>query len=160
MPIYATHVTQDALKRIFYYAFSEKRFPGIPQVELNTIDREPFTVGDIDFLPIHVWHYKMPVLGFRIGRFTYITDVNGIDDDQKALIKGSDILVLDALSKIKHISHYSLEEAIAVVRELKVPTTYFTHIGHSMGLYDVTERELPAGMHLSYDGLVLSIDEG
>ncbi|WP_454871215.1 MBL fold metallo-hydrolase [Pseudocnuella soli] len=160
MPLYATQVTQDALRRIFYYAFSEKRFPGIPQVELHTIDTEPFTIGDITFLPIHVWHYKMPVLGFRIGRFTYITDVNGIDDDQKELVKGSDILVLDALSKIKHISHYSLDEAIAIVRELKIPTTYFTHIGHSMGLYDIVEREMPAGMHLSYDGMTLEIDNG
>lgn len=159
MPLYATKATQEGLRRIFYYVFGEHRYPGIPQVELNTIDTEPFTIGDITFLPIHVWHHKMPVLGFRIGSFTYITDVNGIDSDQQELIKGSETLVLDALGKVPHISHYSLSEAIEVVRELKIPTTYFTHIGHSMGLYDVVEREMPAGMHLSYDGLVLHIAE-
>ena len=158
LPLYATKVTQDALKHIFYYAFEEKRFPGIPQVELHTIDSDPFRIGDIEFLPVRVWHYKMPVLGFRMGSFTYITDVNGIDDDQKELIKGSEVLVLDALGKIKHMSHYSLQEAIAVVRELKIPQVFFTHIGHSMGLHDTVEREMPAGMHLAYDGLVLDID--
>ncbi|MFT4202473.1 MAG: MBL fold metallo-hydrolase [Chitinophagaceae bacterium] len=157
MPVYASEPTQEALKRIFYYAFQEKRYPGIPQIELNTIDKTPFTIGDITFEPIHVWHYKLPVLGFRMGRFTYITDANGIDADQLALVRGSDVLVLDALGKIKHISHYSLAEAIEVVRALQIPAVYFTHIGHSMGLYDVVERELPAGMHLSYDGLVLEV---
>jgi len=159
MPIYATETTQESLRRIFYYAFAEKRFPGIPQVVLNTIDTEPFMIGDIAFQPIHVWHYKMPVLGFRMGRFTYITDVSRIDDAQKELIKGSDILVLDALGKVPHISHYSLSDAIAVARELQVPTVYFTHVGHSMGLYATVEKELPAGMHLAYDGLVLNVEE-
>lgn len=158
MPLYASKATQDSLRRIFYYAFEEKRFPGIPQVVLHTIDKESFTIGDIEILPIHVWHYKMPVLGFRIGQFTYITDVNSIDDDQKELIKGSEILVLDALGRVPHISHYSLPQAIDVVRELKIPEVYFTHIGHSMGLYETSEREMPSGMHLSYDGLVLNIE--
>lgn len=157
MPIYANTMTQDALKRIFYYAFDEHRFPGIPQLELNTIDKESFQIGDITLQPIHVWHYKLDVLGFRFGKFTYITDVNNIDSDQKELIKGTEVLVLDALGKVKHISHYALDEAIALARELKIPKVYFTHIGHSMGLHAVVERELPAGMHLSYDGLVLEI---
>lgn len=157
MRLYANVMTQNALKRIFYYAFEEHKYPGVPQLELKTIDRDPFMVGDIPVQPIHVWHHLMDVIGFRMGDFTYITDVNKIDDDQLALIQGSKVLVLGALGKVQHISHFSLEEAIAVVEKLDIPEAYFTHIGHRMGLYDITEKELPSHIHLAYDGLKLQV---
>jgi phosphoribosyl 1,2-cyclic phosphate phosphodiesterase len=155
MNIYANSLTEEALRRDFYYAFSDTRYPGIPELNLHTITSEPFVVGDIPIIPILVWHLKMPVLGFRFGKFTYITDANHIEDAEKEKIKGSEVLVLNALRHKKHISHFTLDEAIALVQELKVPTGYFTHISHQLGKHSVVERELPKGIHLAYDGLEL-----
>ena len=112
-------------------------------------------VGDIPIVPILVWHLKMPVLGFRFGRFTYITDANRIDENEKEKIRGSEVMVLNALRKQKHISHFTLDEAIDMVTELKVPVSYFTHISHQLGLHADIESELPDGVHLAYDGLTL-----
>ena len=153
--IYADSLTEEALRRDFYYAFTDTKYPGIPELNLNTITLEPFVVGDIPVVPILVWHLKMPVLGFRFGKFTYITDANRIDEPEKGKIRGSEVLVLNALRKKAHISHFTLDEAIALVKELKVPMGYFTHISHQLGLNAVIEKELPAGIHLAYDGLNL-----
>ena len=150
--IYADSLTEEALRRDFYYAFTDTKYPGIPELNLNTITLEPFVVGDIPVVPILVWHLKMPVLGFRFGKFTYITDANRIDEPEKGKIRGSEVLVLNALRKKAHISHFTLDEAIALVKELKVPMGYFTHISHQLGLNAVIEKELPAGIHLAYDG--------
>jgi phosphoribosyl 1,2-cyclic phosphate phosphodiesterase len=155
MNVYADSLTEEALRRDFYYAFSDTKYPGIPELNLNTIAQEPFIVGDIPITPILVWHLKMPVLGFRFGKFTYITDANRIDDAEKEKIKGSEVLVLNALRKQKHISHFTLEEAIVMVQEIEVPVGYFTHISHQLGRHAEIESELPDGIHLAYDGLVL-----
>ncbi len=155
MKVYADSLTEEALRRDFYYAFSDTKYPGIPELDLNTINLEPFVVGDIPITPILVWHMKMPVLGFRFGRFTYITDANRIDDSEKEKIKGSEVLVLNALRKAKHISHFTLEEAVSIVQELKIDKGYFTHISHQLGRHEEVESGLPGNMHLSYDGLVL-----
>jgi phosphoribosyl 1,2-cyclic phosphate phosphodiesterase len=145
------------LRRDFYYAFSDTKYPGIPQLDLHTITLDPFVIGDIPVIPILVWHLKMPVMGFRFGKFTYITDANHIDADSKEKIKGSEILVLNALRKQKHISHFTLDEAVAMAQELKVSLAYFTHISHQLGLHAVIEAELPEGIHLAYDRLVLEL---
>jgi phosphoribosyl 1,2-cyclic phosphate phosphodiesterase len=113
--------------------------------------------GDIPVTPIMVWHLKMPVLGFRFGRFTYITDANRIDESELAKIKGSDVLVLNALRKEKHISHYSLGESIEVAKSLQIPQCYLTHISHQMGLHAEVDAELPNGVNLAYDGLVIKV---
>jgi phosphoribosyl 1,2-cyclic phosphate phosphodiesterase len=104
-----------------------------------------------------VWHLKMPVFGFRFGKFTYITDANKIDETEKQKIRGSEIIVLNALRKEKHISHYALHEAVELVQELKVPQAYFTHISHQLGRHQDIENSLPQGIHLGYDGLVINI---
>jgi len=155
MNLYADSLTEEALRRDFYYAFTDTKYPGIPELKLNTITLEPFVVGDIPIVPILVWHLKMPVMGFRFGKFTYITDANRIEETEKEKIRGSEVMVLNALRKQKHISHFTLEEAIAMVEELKVPTAYFTHISHQLGLHAEIESELPEGIHLAYDGLEL-----
>jgi phosphoribosyl 1,2-cyclic phosphate phosphodiesterase len=98
----------------------------------------------------------MPVMGFRFGKFTYITDANRIDNESREKIRGSEVLVLNALRKAKHISHFSLSEAITVAQELSIPDTYFTHISHQLGKHADIEKELPPGIHLGYDGLVLN----
>jgi phosphoribosyl 1,2-cyclic phosphate phosphodiesterase len=157
MPLYANAMTQEAIVREFPYAFADVRYPGIPELELHNIDKEPFTIGDIKLTPIHVWHMKMPVLGFRIGDFTYITDANRIDEGEKEKIRGSRQIVLNALRHEKHLSHFSLREAIAEVEELGVPEAWFTHISHQLGKHSAVEPTLPANRHLAYDGLVLEI---
>jgi len=155
MPLYANAMTRESIVLEFPYAFAEVKYPGIPDLELHHIDRDPFTIGDITFTPIQVWHMKMPVLGFRIGDFTYITDANRIDDDEKEKIRGSHQIVLNALRHEKHLSHFSLREAIAEVGELGIPEAWFTHISHQLGKHADIEPTLPANRHLAYDGLIL-----
>lgn len=157
MQIYANSMTIDALMREFAYAFADKKYPGIPNLELNTINLDPFRIGDINIIPVEVWHMKMPVYGFRFGDFTYITDANRIDDEEKQKINGSKVLVVNALRKEKHISHYTLDEAIELVRELNIPTAYFTHISHQLGKHQDIQNQLPGGINLAYDGLVISM---
>jgi phosphoribosyl 1,2-cyclic phosphate phosphodiesterase len=153
--IYADSLTEEAVRRDFHYAFSDTKYPGIPELNLNTITLEPFSIGDIPIIPVLVWHLKMPVMAFRFGKFTYITDANRIDETEKEKIRGSEVVVLNALRKEKHISHFSLEEAIVQVDELNIPRAYFTHISHQLGLHAVVESGLPPNRHLAWDGLQL-----
>jgi phosphoribosyl 1,2-cyclic phosphate phosphodiesterase len=155
LDVYANELTQLALKREFSYIFEENKYPGVPELNLHTMDSAPFVVGDIPVIPIYVWHLKMPVLGFRFGNFTYITDANRIDESEMQKIMGSDILVLNALRKEKHISHFTLNEAIQKVHELKIPTAYFTHISHQLGKHEAVNKELPKGIQLAHDGMVI-----
>ena len=157
MEVYANEMTQEALKREFMYVFAETKYPGIPEINLNPIDLTPFVIGDIPVTPILVWHLKMPVLGFRFGKFTYITDANRIDDAEKEKIKGSEAMVLNALRRKEHISHFSLGEAVEMVKKLQVPNGYFTHISHQLGLHEEVSKELPEGIFLAHDGLQLSM---
>ena len=157
MQIYANQLTLDALMREFAYAFADKKYPGVPELELNAIDLQPFSIGEVPVQPIQVWHMKMPVYGFRFGDFTYITDANRIDEEEKEKIWGSKVMVVNALRKDKHISHYNLEEAINLVQELQVPEAYFTHISHQLACHGEIEPTLPEGMHLAYDGLQVEV---
>lgn len=157
MEVYANELTQQALQREYYYIFTKEKYPGIPDVDLHTISNEPFIVGDIPVIPILVHHLNMPVLGFRFGDFTYITDANRIDEKEKEKIKGSKILVVNALRKKEHISHFNLQEAIHLVEELKIPKAYFTHISHQLGLHDEINKELPSDIKLAWDGLVINL---
>ncbi len=157
MEVYANSLTEEALKREFGYAFADKKYPGVPDLNLNTITLDPFSIGDIPVIPIQVWHLKMPVLGFRFGKFTYITDANRIDKEEKEKIKGSGVFVINALRKQSHVSHFSLGEAMELVEELHIPSVYFTHISHQLGLHKVVEAELPDDIHLAYDGLILNV---
>lgn len=157
MQLYANYLTEEALRRDYYYAFSENKYPGVPEIVLNQIDDKPFRIGELDIMPVEVWHHKMPVLGFRFGGFTYITDANRLDDEAREKVRGSAVLVVNALRKEKHISHFNLEEAIALVRDLRIPTAYFTHISHQLGRHADVSAELPEGIQLAYDGLVVSM---
>lgn len=155
MPIYADKRTQDAVKRVFSYAFAEKRYPGIPQFELELIDGAPFQIGKTEVVPIEVLHYKLPVWGFRFGDITYITDAKSIASSEKEKIKGSRIVILNALRKEEHLSHFNLDQAIALIKELAPEQAYFTHISHLMGTFEDVAAELPDGINLAYDGLVI-----
>jgi phosphoribosyl 1,2-cyclic phosphate phosphodiesterase len=157
MEIFANALTEEALRREFVYVFAENKYPGIPKLNMNTIATEPFMIGDIPIIPIVVYHLKMPVLGFRFGKFTYITDANRIDENEKQKIKGSEVIVLNVLRKEKHISHFTLDEAVTLVKELKIPMAYFTHISHQLGKHEDINNELPLNMQLAWDGLVLHL---
>lgn len=157
MDVYANSLTAEALKREFAYVFADKKYPGIPEINLYEIDETPFTVGDIDIVPFTVWHHKMPVFGFRFGNFVYITDANRLDASAYPKILGSEIIVLNALRHEKHISHFTLNEAVALVAELGIPTAYFTHISHQLGRHDDVNAMLPQHIRLGYDGLQLHV---
>lgn len=157
MPIYANELTQVAIKRDFYYAFEKDKDAGLPEMILHTIDKEAFTIGDISFAPIHVMHREMPVLGFRMGDFTYITDANFIAASEIEKIKGSKILILNALRKETHPTHFNLDQALALIATLDIPTVYLIHFSHQIGLHEHVEASLPKGVHLAYDGLSFSI---
>lgn len=155
--VFASKRVQEALKREFYYVFSHDKYPGVPEVDLFEIGHHPFHAAGMEFIPIEVMHFKMPVLGFRTGDFTYITDAKSITDAEKAKIKGSKVLVVNALQKDKHISHFTLAEALAFAEEMAAEKTYFTHISHRMGKHEDISKELPEGVFLAFDSLVLEI---
>jgi phosphoribosyl 1,2-cyclic phosphate phosphodiesterase len=154
--IFCDERVEIQMRNEFHYIFSAEKYPGIPDVEINRIDKSLFDIDDIPVQPIEVMHYKLPVLGFRIDDFVYITDANFITETEKEKIKGCHTLVLNALRKEPHISHFTLQEALELVAEIKPQKTYLTHISHQLGLAVTVEAELPPNVHLAYDGLQLS----
>ena len=157
MAVYATERVQQALKREFFYIFSGDDYPGIPKIDLHTITDQAFQINDIPFQPLPVLHMNLPVMGFRIGGFSYITDANQIPEATMKLIEGSDILVLNALRKEKHISHFSLDEAVKIIEKVKAKKAYLTHISHQLGLHKDVENQLPNHIRLAYDGLQIEL---
>ena len=157
MPIYASAAVHEQLKREYSYVFSEKNYPGLPQMDLQPIENKSFTIKNQIIQPIEVLHYKLKVFGFRIQDFTYITDANYISETEIEKIKGSKIFVLNALQKAPHISHFTLDQAIDLAKKVDAEKTYFTHISHKLGLHATVEKELPDGVFLAYDGLSLEI---
>jgi len=157
MNLYADGLTEEVLRREFQYAFSGVQYPGIPVLDIVPVTGAAFDIGDLHFEPIQVMHYKLPVYGYRIGNFTYITDANYIAPEELEKIRGTEVLVLNALRHEPHISHFTLNEAIALSEKVGAAKTYFTHASHQLGLHAVLEKELPEGMFIAYDGLRLEV---
>jgi phosphoribosyl 1,2-cyclic phosphate phosphodiesterase len=157
MPVYARQQVIDQLKREFAYVFAENKYPGIPQVAIHLIENKPFEINGLSIIPIEVLHHTMPVFGFRFGDFTYITDANKIDATEKEKIKGSEVLVLNALQRLPHISHFTLDEALVLIKELQPQHAYLTHISHKLGRHRDVRAELPPNVHLAWDGQVIEI---
>lgn len=156
--VYCTSKVVDHMKREFHYIFEEIKYPGIPEVDIHLIQNDQnFFVGETEIQPIEVKHLNMKVLGFRFDKFVYITDANYISDKEKEKIKGCEVLVLNALRIEKHLSHFSLQEAIALVNEIKPKRAFFTHISHQLGLHDEIEKDLPPNIRLAYDGLEIEV---
>ena len=158
MDIYADELVEKAIRsREYPYIFSKEQYPGIPEIKMHRIADEPFTIGKTKFIPIEVIHFKLPVKGFRIGNFTYITDANFISEKEEEKIKGSEVIVLNALRREKHLSHFNFDEAVALINKWKPKQAYFTHISHQLGRHADVEKELPASIRLAYDGLTLEL---
>jgi len=157
--IYSEDRVQKALRKEYSYVFSEYQYPGIPKMRLIPITDTSFTIKGLQIIPIRVFHYRLPVYGFRIGNFAYITDANYIPEESKEKLYGVKYLVINALRKEKHISHFSLREAIDFIREISPKKAYITHISHQMGLHAEVSKELPAGIFLAYDGLSFLCNE-
>lgn len=157
MEVYANEEVEIVLKRDFHYAFAEHKYPGVPNLNLNVIQNKNFMIRDIPITPIEVLHYKLPVFGYRIGDFSYITDANFISESEKEKLKGSKVLVLNALRKSEHISHFTLDQAVAIAGEIGAEQTYLIHMSHQMGLHAEVDSELPEGINLAYDGLAVTL---
>jgi len=155
--IYAEERVHWAIKQEFAYIFAEQKYPGIPQVNMHLIDNQPFEIEGVSIIPIRAIHLRLPVLGFRIGNFAYVTDANFISNDEKEKLKGSKYLVVNGLRKQKHISHFSLGEAVNLIEEIKPDFGYITHISHQMGIYVDVNEELPSNIKLAFDGLTFTI---
>lgn len=160
LDIYASKQVINALKREFHYVFNHHKYPGVPEVNIHEISGDAdFEIGGVNISPIKLMHYKLPVLGFRIGKMAYITDASYISEEEKAKLKNLDVLVLNALRKQKHISHFNLEEAIELSKELNPKQTYMTHISHLMGKHGDVSEELPPNVFIAYDGLQVEIED-
>ena len=159
MQLYCTKLTEEALKKEFPYVFSDVKYPGLPEVKINIIKNEPFKIQDTTVIPIKAQHYIMPVLGFRIKNFVYLTDVSAISEVEKEKMKGADLIILDALRKKEHISHFNLQQALALLEELKPKKALLIHISHYMGLHDEVNNELPNHIKLAYDGQQIILKE-
>ena len=158
MDVYANRQTCNALVKDFYYIFDGNNYPGIPKLDLHVVGEEGFEVNDIKIQPIEVKHHDMPVLGYRIDDFAYITDAKYIEEKELSKLRNLTVLVINALRIKKHYSHFNLKEALQVAKYLSPKYVYFTHIGHNLALYAESKQLLPDGMELAYDGLKIKIN--
>jgi phosphoribosyl 1,2-cyclic phosphate phosphodiesterase len=155
--IYAEERVQRAIKRTFSYVFADSKYPGIPKMNLHLIENHPFKIENIEFIPVRCFHHKLPVYGFRVGDLTYITDTNSIKKNELKKIKGTRILIINALRKERHISHFSLAEALEVINKVQPEKAYLTHLSHNFGRHVDIERELPDNVFVGYDGLKINV---
>lgn len=158
MPVYATKRVINALQREFYYIFNDEKYPGIPEIDIHLIDNQAFYIQDIHVQPVELLHYKLPVLGFIFNqRLAYITDANYISPPEKNKLKNLDVLIINALRREKHISHFTLQEALDIIQELQPKKACLTHISHQLGTYKEVSKELPQNVFLAYDGLKITL---
>lgn len=155
MNLFGSRSVGKALKRIYFYAFQENPYPGVPVIQFNEIENEPFEVQGVRVIPIAVKHGKMPVFGFRFGDLTYITDAKYIDEIERKKIRGSKVIIINALRRKEHHSHMNLDQAIAFMEDMQPERGYFTHISHLLGKHEEVQPELPEHIQLAYDGLIV-----
>lgn len=156
--IYANTPTLEALQREFYYAFSSIKYPGVPQLDLIEIDpAEPFYLFDQEIMPVEVMHYKMPVLGFRFAKFAYITDAKTVSEESRELLKGVEVLVVNALQEQAHISHFTLNEALSFIEDIQPKKAFLTHISHRFGTHEYIQSKLPENVYVAFDQQVIEV---
>jgi phosphoribosyl 1,2-cyclic phosphate phosphodiesterase len=157
MDVYAAPKDNERIRVEYSYAFSESAYPGVPRFNLHSVGDHPFKVGHTRIIPLELLHMKMEILGFRVGDFAYLTDTNYIPGGVMASLTDCEVIVLNALRREKHVSHYNLEEAISVLEFLRPKKAYLTHLSHLIGFHDEVEKSLPEFIRLAYDGLKLEI---
>jgi len=157
MDIYAEEQVQEILRQEFAYIFAEDKYPGVPELNMHAIDETPFAIDQITVTPIRAIHLKLPVLGFRIGQFAYLTDANSINEAEKDKLRGLNCFVVNGLRQEPHVSHFSLKEALALIDDLKPKQAYVTHISHQMGFHRQVQKTLPPHVFLAYDGLEICV---
>lgn len=155
--VYASDPVQRAIKKEFSYAFAAYKYPGVPNIKLHCLKNHSISINGTLVSPVQVMHHKLPVLGFRIGDFTYITDASYIPPDERKKIIGTKTLVINALRKSPHLSHFNLDKALEEIEEVAPERAYLVHMSHKMGLHREVEEELPANVHLAYDGLKIEV---
>ncbi len=155
--IYCDQWGEAMIREQYPYAFSSDNYDFAPKVKFHRVRFDPFFVEDVPVMPIEVMHYKLPVRAFRIKDFTYITDAKTISEEEKNKIRGSKVLVVNALRAEDHISHYTIAEALQLIEDVKPEIAYLTHLSHQFGLHAAMEGTLPANVKIAYDGLVIEI---
>ncbi|MFK7786222.1 MAG: MBL fold metallo-hydrolase [Crocinitomicaceae bacterium] len=159
MNVYCASPVEEALRRDFHYAFADNKYPGVPSLQVIPIDTNPFELSNgTKITPVQVMHYKMPVLGFRVGGFTYITDAKTVSEEERSKIRGTEILVVNALRIEEHISHFNLEQALAFIEDINPKKAYLTHISHLFGTHEEISEMLPSNVYAAYDGLTFELD--
>lgn len=156
MDVYLNAEARFAIERDYHYIFEPHQYPGLPEADLHTVEA-PFTAAGVEVVPVKAMHKDLPVLGYRIGAMAYITDANYMAPAEIAKLKGVKVLVINALRREKHFSHYSLPEALAVIEEVAPERAYLTHMSHEMGLHEEVSATLPPHVALAYDGLKVEI---
>lgn len=159
MLVYCNQAVEDALRREFYYVFNGNDYPGIPKLELERISKEiPFQIADgVEVIPVEVMHYKLPVLGFRIDNFAYITDAKTVSEEEKTKLKNVEVLIVNALRREEHISHFNLNQALAFIKEVNPKKAYLTHISHAFGTHESILKELPMNVSVAFDGMQIEL---
>jgi len=159
MPVFAEPRVLDQLRTEFAYIFAEHKYPGIPRVVLHPIERDdaPFDLQGLPVQPLRALHHRLPVLGFRIGDFCYVTDANHLSSETLAQMRGAKVIVLNALRREEHISHFTLSQALEILADLQPERAYLTHISHQLGRHQEVEAELPNWVRVAYDGLKVAV---
>lgn len=155
--VWAAADVQADIRRDFFYAFAEKRYSGVPEMDLHTITGAPFEVAGLTFTPIPVLHHRLAVYGFRVGDLAYITDCNFIPESSFGLLEGVEVLIVNALRLKPHVSHFSLDEALEAIGRVSPREAWLTHISHGLGLHSEIGKQLPDGVHQAWDGLVVEV---
>lgn len=157
MDVFAEARVLSAIQREYSYVFADEKYPGVPEMTLHPIENIDFDLLGVSVTPVRGMHHKLPVFGYRIGDFAYLTDINYVSDEEILKLKDLDVLVVSALRKRKHLSHFNLEEALEFVNKVKPKRTFFTHISHYMGYHEEVNKELPENIRLAFDGLTIEL---
>lgn len=157
MDIYAEERVQEVLRQEFAYVFADWKYPGIPELNMHSISDKTFFIDDIRVIPVRAMHMRLPVLGFRIGKLAYVTDANYISEKEKEKLRGLDCFVVNGLRKEPHLSHFTLQEALDLIRELQPAKAFITHISHQLGFHREIQATLPENVYLAYDGLEVEV---
>jgi len=155
LPVYAENYVAEAIHSRLSYVFEKNKYPGIPNLSLISITNQPFFVSEIEIIPIRLMHGNLPIFGYRIGNYAYLTDLKTIPEEEFEKLKDLDVLIINALREKEHIAHQNLQQALLNIEKINPKRAYLTHVCHQFGLHSVMERNLPENVFIAFDGLVI-----